>query len=293
MDYIDAIAGASISTMSKKVYLTRLKKWVEEAKVELEDIITQPDTYLKWVYKKSTNSQTQKSYISAILALFKHTPELKEKYKTAYDKWFDAFKKVNGKIEDKYKTNEPSERQKEGFVEYKEIIQKRDALEKGSKERLLLAMYTYLPPLRSDFNKIYIYTEKPARITQDNYILLYDDPKIVLKEYKTSKNNKILENPLPKELIQEIKDSLKEEPREWLFMDRTKGPYKSTSFNKWANRVFLKLFERPLTISLIRHSFINQLNFNTLSIQDKEDIAKCMAHTVTTQDRYRLIFKKD
>jgi integrase len=293
MDYIDAIAGASISNMSKKVYLTRLKKWVEEAEVELETILANPDKYLKWVYKKSSNSQTQKSYISAILAIFKHTPELKDKYKSDYDIWFEAFKKVNGKIEDKYKTNEPSERQKEGFVEYKEIIQKRDHLEKGSKERLLLAMYTYLPPLRSDFNKVYIYTEKPSRITQDNYILLYDTPKIVLKEYKTSKNNKILENPLPKELIQEIKDSLAKEPREWLFMDRTKGPYKSTSFNKWANRVFLKLFERPLTISLIRHSFVNQLNFNTLSIQDKEDIAKCMAHTVTTQDRYRLIFKKD
>lgn len=293
MDYIDAIAGASVSNMSKKVYLTRLKKWVEEAEVELETILANPDKYLKWVYKKSSNPQTQKSYISSILAIFKHTPDLKDKYKSEYETWFEAFKKVNGKIEDKYKTNEPSERQKEGFVEYKEIIEKRDSLEKGSKERLLLAMYTYLPPLRSDFNKVYIYTEKPGRITQDNYIILYDTPKIVLKEYKTSKNNKILENPLPKELIQEIKDSLKEEPREWLFMDRTKGPYKSTSFNKWANRVFLKLFERPLTISLIRHSFINQLNFNTLSIQDKEDIAKCMAHTVTTQDRYRLIFKKD
>jgi len=51
-----------------------------------------------------------------------------------------------------------------------------------------------------------------------------------------------------------------------------------------------KLFNKPLTISLIRHSYINSLDFNKLSVIEKENIAKDMAHTVNTQDRYRLIF---
>jgi hypothetical protein len=75
-----------------------------------------------------------------------------------------------------------------------------------------------------------------------------------------------------------------------LFMDREKKPYKENSYNRWVNRTLQKLFNKPLTISLIRHSYINSLDFNKMTIVQKEMIAKDMAHTVNTQDRYRLIF---
>ena len=149
-----------------------------------------------------------------------------------------------------------------------------------------------MPPLRSDFNKIYIYTSVSETYAEENYILLLesDNSYLVLNEYKTKKNNEKYEKLMPPELVDEIKKSLEKTQRNWLFVDRTGAPYNSGSFTKWANRTLKMLFKKPLTISLIRHSFINNLDFNKLTVQQKEDIAKDMAHHVSTQDRYRLIF---
>lgn len=287
---LDCIKNADISNTTKRVYLERLKVMLKETKKDIYDIISHPQEYILWIKDHSTSLQTQKSYISAILAIFKHTPELKDKEKDHYYNWYTEFSKVHKQIDLKYKLNEPTKKQKDAYVPFGDIIKKRNSLELGSKERLLLSMYTYLPPLRNDFNCIYLYKSKPKEFKHENYIKLYDIPVLILNEYKTVKKNDILTKELPTDLINEINESLKIQPREWLFTDREGKPYVVNSFNKWANRTFKKLFGKPLTISLIRHSYINSLDFNKLTVIEKENIAKDMAHTVNTQDRYRLIF---
>ena len=284
------ITDADLSPVTKRTYLERLRYMIQNTKTELYEIITHPSKYIEWIKKHSPSLQTQKSYISGILAVFKHTPNLKDAERKHYYEWYQEFKKIHEKIDDHYKQNEPSQKQKEAYVPYQEIVAKRNTLGKGSKEKLLLSLYTYLPPLRSDFNKVYLYENPQKTYEHENYILLFDPPTLVLNEFKTTKKKEGYERVLPEELVEEIKASLAKNPREWLFMDRDKKPYKSGSFTKWANRTLKSLFTKPLTISLIRHSYINQLDFNRLTVQEKEDIAKDMAHTVTTQDRYRLIF---
>lgn len=288
----ECIVKADLSPTTKRVYLERLKYMIEATKAELGEILKNPKEYIEWINKHSKTEQTKKSYISAVLAVFKHTPNLKEKQKDIYYQWYQEFKKVHEEIDNRYKLNEPTEKQKNAYVPYSEIVKKRDTLPKGSKERLLLAFYTYLPPLRSDFNKVYLYHTAPSsKPEHDNYIRLDSTPPtLVLQEFKTARKKEFYEKELPKELVEELEESLTKSPREWLFMDRTKEPYISSSFTKWANRTLKKLFGKNLTISLIRHSYINQLDFNNLTVKEKEEIAKDMAHTVSTQDRYRLIF---
>ena len=286
----ECIKKADLSSVTKRTYLERLRYMIQEIKTDLYDILTHPKIYLEWIHQHSSSLQTQKSYISAILAVFKHTPDMKKNEQKYYYEWYQGFKQVHEEIDKRYKTNEPSDKQKDAYVSFEEIIKKRNELKKGSKERLLLALYTYLPPLRSDFNEVYIYIKAPEKIEHDNYIMLYNTPLLVLNEYKTVRKKDIFQKELPEELVTEIKESLKEDPREWLFMDRNEQPYRVNSYNRWVNRTLKKLFNKPLTISLIRHSYINSLDFNKLSVIEKENIAKDMAHTVNTQDRYRLIF---
>ena len=45
------------------------------------------------------------------------------------------------------------------------------------------------------------------------------------------------------------------------------------TYTKWCNRVLERLFGRALTVSLIRHAYINTLDFNKLTIKEKEEIA--------------------
>lgn len=286
----ECIKNADLSSVTKRTYLERLRYMIQEIKTDLYDILTHPKIYLEWIHQHSSSLQTQKSYISAILAVFKHTHDMKKNEQKHYYEWYQGFKQVHEEIDKRYKTNEPSDKQKDAYVNFEEIIKKRNELKKGSKERLLLALYTYLPPLRSDFNEVYIYTKAPEKIEHDNYIMLYNTPLLILNEYKTVRKKDIFQKELPEELVTEIKENLKEDPREWLFMDRNEQPYRVNSYNRWVNRTLKKLFNKPLTISLIRHSYINSLDFNKLSVIEKENIAKDMAHTVNTQDRYRLIF---
>lgn len=285
----ECITKADLSTVTKRTYLERLRYMLQETKVDLYELLTHPKKYLDWIQEHSKSLQTQKSYVSAILAVFKHTPELKNKEQKHYYDWYQGFKNIHQQIDHRYKLNEPTDKQKKAYVAFEDIVQKRDQLKKGSKEHLILSFYTYLPPLRSDFNEVFLYSEKPSKPDIQNYIYL-NPPTLVLNDYKTVRKNDRFEKELPKELVETLELSLKQDPRDWLFMDRDQQPYKENSFNRWVNRLLKKLFEKPLTISLIRHSYINSLDFNKLTVMEKEKIAKDMAHTVQTQDRYRLIF---
>lgn len=294
-DFIQGIIDADLSDVSKRVYMERLKRLIEQLNTDIFTIISQPGKTLTWIRKTYTSPATQKSYISAVLGVFRHNKGLKEQKQRAYEEWYQAFKTTHEEIDAKYKRNEPNEKQIEGYVRFEDIVAKRDVLEEGSDERLLLSLYTFIPPLRCDFNAVRIVTtdEEHAKSNTENVLILNEKSKsatLKLHEFKTA-TVMSYEKELPSALVEEIMASLHKNPREYLFQDRSRKPYRASSFNKWANRTLLRLFGKNLTISLIRHSYINSLDFNKLTVEEKENIAKDMAHTVGTQDRYRLIFQ--
>jgi len=309
-DLIQPILNAELSPVTKRVYLTRLRTILGETGKSIFAVATNPTEHLAWVRGWSEAPATQKSYIAAILAVFRHNEGLKDQQPQAYQEWYAAFQEINGAIDERYKNNEPSARQKEGYVPYDEIVAKRDALPDGSDDRLLLSLYTYLPPLRCDFNRLRIYDAEPAApAAKDsakdaapaelNYIVLprraagsANVALLVLGEFKTRAHHaEPLRKELPEPLTEQLRLSVHARDRDWVFTDRSGGPYSAMSYTKWTGRALARLFGRPLTVSLIRHSFINTLDMNTLTVAEKEKIAHDMAHTVAMQDRYRLIFK--
>lgn len=290
---LDGIINSSISSTSKRVYLERLKVLMQQHTVDLFTLVSEPKKYIDWITTRYESDQTRKSYYSGVLALFRHNPELKEQEKNAYLEWYAAFKEVHERIDEKYKHNEPSQRQKENYVPFADIVAARDTLLKGSSERLLFSMYTYLPPLRCDFNKVRIYKGyTPSEEKEDNYIVMTQrEATLYLNEYKTkNKASEPYQKKLPDSLVDELRASLAETPRTWLFIDNNQHPFHPKSFTKWANRIFARVLKKNMTISMIRHAFINSLDFNKITVAEKEAIAKDMAHTIGTQDRYRLIF---
>lgn len=290
---LDGIMNASLSQVSKRVYLERLKVLMQMHKVDLYTLVTEPSKYIEWILRSYDSDQTRKSYLSGVLSLFRHNAGLKEQEKDAYLQWYNAFQTVHERIEERYKRNEPTQKQKEGYVAFPEIVAARNTLAKGSDERLLFSMYTMLPPLRCDFNRVRIYKgHVPPEEKEQNYIVMANkEATLFLNEYKTkNKASAPYEKKLPEELVDELRASLDAKPRNWLFVDKALDPYHPKSYTKWANRVFARILKKRMTISMIRHAFINSLDFNKITVAEKETIAKDMAHTVGTQDRYRLIF---
>lgn len=288
-DLTEYLQTAELSPATKNSYIERIHQL--ERIFEKPIILIIKEAPIKKLRTKYPMDTTYKMYLTVILSLFRHVPHLKEEMPKQHAQWTNAFTQADKAIEERYKTNAPTEKQTNGYVPYQEIIEKRDTLRKGSNERLILAMYTYIKPLRADFNQIRLY-KTLSKNHEPNYIHMKKTGCIlVLNEYKTAKTHGTYEKELPKELCQEINDSLEINPRDYLFETTDNKPFdKTNSFNKYVNRTLQRIFNKPLTISLIRHAYIATLDFNTLTIKEKEEIAKEMCHTLRLQDQYRLIF---
>ena len=299
-DLLKAIMDAELSQVSKRVYIERLRTMVKEFDTNIYWIITHPDEVLPWILKKSDVLSTQKTYIIAVLAVFKHNSGLKIQLEKDYGIWFKKFTELDQAISERYKTNEPSERQLNAYVKFSDIVKKRDSLEDGSIDKLLLGFYTYIRPLRADFNAVKIYKnlnevpDENDKNKEANYLVFETPNKVTLflHEFKTQRSHTNFNKELPNELVKELKLSLIKRPREWLFIDKFNKPYKAAnSYTRWANRTFQKLFGKPLTITLIRHSYISSLDQNLLTTHEKEEIAKEMAHSRGMQELYRFVDK--
>ena len=74
-----------------------------------------------------------------------------------YKKWMELHAEVRRPINAKYQSNKPNDRQEKAYVSFDDVEKIRNKLKKGSMSRLLLSMYTMIPPVRSDYDKIAIY----------------------------------------------------------------------------------------------------------------------------------------
>lgn len=298
---------------TKEIYLSRLevvqtdiwkncksiKNKVGKGKC-LHYIITHPEAFLEkldeYVNKTSGRLDENKlsmhakdGYVTSIKALFLQTPGMKQKYPDLYKQWDDIHKEVRRPINEKYQSNKPTARQEEAYISFKEVEKKRDSLNKGSIERLLLAMYTLIPPLRSDYDRIGIYKNEDE-VKESNYLILNKNPYLVITKYKTSKTYKDIRIDLPKNLVKEIKLSLKLQPRKYLFIQKNGEPYdKPNTFNKWANRKLKTIFNKNnFSLSTLRHIYITRrdLKLEEKSGLERSKIANVMGHSVGTQQNY-------
>lgn len=287
-----AIDAAPLTDASKRNYKERISFLEKTFNVPMLTIMLDPKTYIARIRETYDKETTRKNYMTIVLSLFRHMDKVRHDNYQLYKLWKDAFSDADKKVEERYKQNAPTEKQTAGYVPFKDITAMRDALPNGSMDRLVLAMYTHIPPLRADFGNVRLYRSVPAKPSL-NYIHIHRGGcKLVLTEYKTSGTHGKFEKVLPPPLCADIHGSLTEKPRDYLFVKRSGDPYENANaYTRFINKTLQRLFKKPLTISLIRHSFISTLDFNTLTIAEKEAIANDMLHTTRLQDQYRLIFK--
>lgn len=294
---LDTCGLSSATCTAYRTYATTLMKQFKTN--DVRDVIRDADKSIAWIRRHyGSGDASKKNMIAAVLAIFKHNKGLEDELGRAHQKWRAAYEEFSERLDDRYKTNEPSEKQITGYVPFAEIEAMRDKLDKGSMDRLLLAMYTMIRPLRGDFGAVRIYKGRPPKDDDnENYIQLTTGSResvLVLNEYKTARSKGAHHATLPPALVAEIRASLVKRPRDYLFVKSDGTPYDlGNSYVRYANNTLKRLFNRPLTLSLIRHSYISSLDFNKLSIAEKEEIAAEMAHTVGMQDKYRFIFEKE
>ena len=284
----------NLSDVSKQNYISKMKILTNLTGKNIRTTLTSLDKTVELIKRKYKEDRTIAAYLATLSAGYKYLPGYIKKFPEEHKKITDEYKIIKEKIQKKVNTNVPSKKQQQGFMKLEEMIPYRDKLPINSIERLLLEFYTR-SPMRADLNNVEIFSSEPEGNIKEtgNYLILNNNRAIlVLNEYKTSKTYGKIVRELDPVTFNVLKHNLKSQPRKYLFVDSKGNPFvKENSFVKWANRTFLKVLEKPMTISLMRHSYISSMDMNKISICDREKVAGQMMHSVKQQEEYRFITK--
>jgi hypothetical protein len=291
---INVFNQTQLSQTSKTQYALKLSQWL----IYLTPTAQQSRTLYTLLYnpKQSYASlqttpaikhspQNHHIYISSAVAFINHI--LKDQF--LLKAWKDIERTNSAPIAEHYEDNKPSELQSTKLISFQDIQTIRQALPKGSIERLLLSFYTVIEPIRADYFATEIITSASQTPIEENYIIFTPtQAKIVVQDFKTKAKYEKIENLLPTELYEELKLSLQKQPRKYLFTtpENPSMPFNRKLFSNWACRTLTRVLKQPMTLTTLRHLYItNKIQSRTPTSELKE-IAKKMGHSRDMQRVY-------
>jgi hypothetical protein len=300
MEYIPE--GTRLAPTSRALFNKKLQQYTalmpQAYQQTVGFIIDNPGIAYTALTTNATVTQTPTNrhlFFSAVVAYIKHTSDGQRRSDRIKNKWLDIQKSNWHEQQTLDETLSEKDTEVATHVQWQDIIKARDALPQTSLIHLLLAFYTYLPPLRADYFEVRI-NPPPTLIknTKKNYIQLTMDPKtstLVIRDFKTASKYKTITHILPPPLHATLLQSLQTQPRKYLFTMPTDNsrPYDRNGFSKWANKVLQHMFKAPLTLTSLRHLFISTLDLNKLKASELQKIAHDMGHGLSMQKEYQWI----
>jgi integrase len=272
--------NTSLNDTSIKLYNTKINEWINfmpQFYQSIICIIMFPDVAMKALETnlKSNTNTNRHIYIVGILSFIKHRKHLlvhlsNEEYSTIRLKWININVENEAPIIQRRLENKPTDKQlKKGgsAIPFSEIVERRDCLPIGSIERLLVSMYTMIPPTRGDYFATQIVREGEVP-KEKNYIRISgggDKMECTITDFKTSKTYKKIHNVFPPELVAEVNASLTFMPRSYLFTNSKGEPFTRSHYTIWAGRVLTRLFETEFTLVFFRHAFITDFITNRIT----------------------------
>lgn len=214
----------------------------------------------------------------SILSIFRHKINIlshfpQQQILELHKYWTQIFNENEAPIIQRRYENKPTDMQqaKGGHtITYDQICQKRDQLPKGSFERLLLSMYTMIPPCRADYYATEILhdtTEHKLTPTQKNFVRILNNSSAesFLYDFKTAKQYTLIHNQFPPCLLNELQASLEAIPRNFLFVDSNNKPFSRTHYSIWAGRTLTRIFGCSFTLVFFRHAYATHLVTNVFT----------------------------
>jgi len=295
--------NTALNASSIKLFNTKIHEWIgfmPEFQQSLGNICMFPEFSMKVLNKciKTNTNSNKHIYLMAILSIFRHKREMLcdspiENIDILREKWVKIFYENEQPIIDRRLENKPTDKQNEkggSKLSFNQIILKRDELPVGSIERLLICMYTMIPPARADYFATQLVTDDTP--TEKNYINI-TKMECVLTDFKTAKTYKKIIHVLPDELITELNASLKRNPRSYLFLNANGEPHTRNSFVLWSRRCLSRIFETDFTLVFFRHAYvtnyISTIDPNTVTDGQIKDISDKLGHSPEMFRAYKWI----
>jgi hypothetical protein len=278
-----------MSTISR--YATWLKKLQPDG-LDIEALEDNTDALITQTLNLKADQQTM-AVIIKILTLFKAND-------TAIKAWEKAYNKIRYKPATS--ANRPAtDKEKEKEITYDDLLAKRDEInakweqlpdqKKDNQstlslaiQRLVLTLYTELPPLRGEnyFNATYDVD------STGNRVVLSEPAVLVVVEGKKMKNKEPLEIELNETIVNAMVDARKlSKASPWLIpqIKDTSKHMNTSGFTRFLNR----MFGRNVSTSTLRNVVVSHYIDEGYTKEQLDDIARIMNHTPATQ---RSIYSK-
>lgn len=299
--------NTKLHATSVKLFNTKLNEWITFMPNHFQTLgclIMFPTIAMNHLENKmKTNTNTNKHvYLMAVLSIFRHRPDIVSDFSeefntTMYETWRKLFNDNEAPIIKRRYENKPTDRQqaKGGHqLTFSQLETKRDELPSGSYERLLISMYTMIPPVRADyFCTQIVYNDEVPK--EKNYIRIRNNKDIecVITDFKTAKTYKQITHKFPPELVGELTKSLEKKPRTYLFINTKGEPHTRNSFVLWTRRCLTRIFETDFTLVFFRHAFITDFITNKITPEttdaDIKEISDKMGHSPDMFRAYKWI----
>lgn len=240
------------------------------------------------------------------------------KYRLHMTQWADKSQRA---IEE----NVLSPKQSKVWLTWQEITETRDKILAAAtsenrdptfaeyQDYLILSLYILQVPIRSNYSPMRVVTpseRKKLRVDRENNDMNYliwsyetKDPKFILNRYKTRNRWGSLTIECTEQLNTVLTTwfSVYNKQRRWLLVKLSSVSAKKTTatmktepmsekdLSERIRVIFKKYAGKSAGINVIRHSFINTLSNELLSIRRRKEIAKLMQHSFHTQLEYMKI----
>jgi hypothetical protein len=242
--------------------------------------ITDFDKVSEYIYGIGKSLSNEKMYFQALHHHFRQSkPELAGRYK-------EQFTKIGREMTEKSKEQVSTETEKARYMDYPYIQKTATSFLQNEgaslEDKLLVAFYSLMPPVRRDYERLTIYTKKPTDVS-GNYIVMGRTPTVYIQEHKTASKHGTMIRRIPAEIIKLLKEWRRLNPDKKLF-DKT-----PQTLSKKLKGIFNDLTGKQITVNIIRHSFVNYHRGNEMPLSQKEELAKLMGHSVGMNELYRRV----
>jgi len=301
---MDLFQDVPIHDNSKKIYNSRLAEWIQFMPMHFQSvthIIMLPELSMNALHThlKTNTPSTRHMYIVAILSFIKHhlthlshciTTEIATSLR---EKWNAIHTHNEAPIVQLRLENKPTvlQQAKGGSqLSFQQIMEIREQLPFGSIERLLISIYTLIPPVRADYFALQIIHDDQEPL-QHNYLRIRPgEMETVLRDFKTAKTYHQIHNVLPDQLAQEILASLQESPRQFLFVNAHGKPHTRNSFTLWTRRILTRVLHTDFTLVFFRHAFATHyVSHHNPTDLDISEVSKKMGHSSEMFRAYRWV----
>lgn len=213
-----------------------------------------------------------------------------------HKKYFDRLMEHASNAE---KTHDKTEKQKENWMEWDEIMKIKDSLKHKSHlyenrlKHMVLSLYTEIEPRRIlDYRLMEVVPKlKPDLSTEKNYLALKENV-FVFNRYKTDKHYGKQVIDIPKQLRKTINEFLSQHPMKdesmypFLLTTEGKAYTKSNSMTMLLNR----MLKKNVSVSMLRHIFLTHKYGDEL--KERQKTAEAMGHSISQQTDYIKFDKK-